>query len=79
MKHYNQEIIKVIYENKIYTFNCYTYNRPTGFTEVAVCQHDESKMHYYNRSWQRYDYESAIQKWFRKYLNVSISDLELVK
>lgn len=42
--------------------NCYTKDTSYGFKHIATLYNKEFKCCYYNRSWERFQYESVLKK-----------------
>lgn len=70
-KKYNQETFYATVNGKDYAFYCHTTNTRCGFCHtVAVLAGDvwlqDTKVSYYNRTWERFRYESALKRAIEK-------------
>lgn len=53
------------------TFRCYTTDTRSGFCHTAICttwgiDTTPTKVSYYNRTWERFEYETALKKAIEK-------------
>ena len=74
----NREVFRATVNNKDYTFTCYTQDTNYGFRHICcegfsntdVCRYVKndiiSKASYYNRTWERFRYETVLKKAIEK-------------
>jgi len=68
-KRYNQQNFHIEMSNgETYSFYCYTTNTRNGFCHTCYCSNNgkNSKVSYYNRTWESYDYQSVLYNAFEK-------------
>ena len=68
-KRYNQQNFHIEMPNgETYSFYCYTTNTRNGFCHTCYCSNNgkNSKVSYYNRTWESYDYQSVLYNAFEK-------------
>lgn len=63
----NKETFKATVNNKEYSINCYTQSTSYGFRHVAFIdgvwgETQLAKAAYYNRTWERFTYETVLKK-----------------
>lgn len=64
-KRYGQQEFTAEVDGKVYTFHCWTTNTRNGFCH-SCANYDGlfdtvTKMSYFNRAWERFTYESALE------------------
>lgn len=69
---------KTIEIDELYSLNCYFERTRYGFRHVVEllrnqCFAAKDKCCYYNRTWESYDYQSAIHKVLHKYFNEDVA------
>jgi NADH:ubiquinone oxidoreductase subunit C len=71
VKQYNVQYFTAIVNGKEIEFRCYTTDTRCGFCHTAhYCGWDypmtDTKASYYNRTWERFDYESVLKRAIEK-------------
>lgn len=67
-KHYAEKIYRFVADSQEFTFVCHCENTRNGFKHVVSCydQLDQkiggATCYYYNRTWERYGYQSAMHQ-----------------
>lgn len=69
-RQYNKQFFELQTGDKKIYFFCYTTNTRLGFCHTVVTLHDnfytkvitDTKNSYYNRTWERYEYESTLKR-----------------
>ena len=64
-KEYNIQYFSAKVNNREIEFRCYTTDTRNGFCHTAHClSYDitDTKASYYNRTWERFDYESVLKR-----------------
>ena len=69
-KRYNQQSFRAIINGEEVTlFRCYTTDTRSGFCHTAHSTYydaTDTKVSYYNRTWERFDYESVLKRAIEK-------------
>lgn len=66
----NNQYFSCKVDGKEYNFRCYTTSTRCGFCHTVVSlDYDvrDTKVTYYNRTWERFDYETALRGMIRKF------------
>lgn len=69
-KTYSNETFKAVVNNKTYLFEAYTTHTRNGFCHTIVSLDynvRDTKVSYYNRTWERFTYETALLKMIDKF------------
>ena len=69
MKHYNCKEFTATVKGEEIRFKCYTNDTRNGFCHVVVCMNydfPDTKVSYMNRTWERFDYETALGRAIEK-------------
>lgn len=63
-KRYNQESFHIETTEGTYSFYCWTTHTRSGFCHTCWCSNTDqtTKVSYYNRTWESYDYQTALRK-----------------
>ena len=60
-KRYNQQWFAAKIDGKEYDFHCWTTRNPNGFCHYCYTwEYGNTRCIYYNRTWERFDYESVL-------------------
>ena len=68
-KRYNGQTFSTTINGEYIEFYCYTTDTRNGFCHTVVCEtHDitNTKVGYYNRTWERFTYETALRSAIEK-------------
>lgn len=69
-KKYNVQRFDANVDGQEVAFRCYTTNTRNGFCHTAVClyqDYTDTKLSYYNRTWERFDYETVLSRAIDKF------------
>ena len=70
-KYYSYKDFKGTINNKNYLFTCCSQNTSYGFRHLCFYKNNQiSKTCYYNRTWERFEYQTVLEQAIEK-LNVS--------
>lgn len=68
-KQYNVRYFTAKVNGEEISFRCHTTSTRTGFCHTAACQTyntTDTKVSYYNRTWERFDYETVLRRAIEK-------------
>ncbi len=70
MKKYSRKSFEAVVDGALYRFDAYTTDTRNGFCHTVVSLDypvTDTKVSYYNRTWERFEYETALQRSIDKF------------
>lgn len=75
VRKYDYQDFNFLVNGKEINVRCYTTDTRTGFCHHAICGDEHTRVSYYNRTWERFKYESVLERMAEKFSKSACAEI----